>query len=403
VDPQELARRFVVPLDLDGAAKLQQVKHSQAWRTAPSVDSLMPTHRIALNEFTILRESLFMLHGVKTTLFDDDCTHRPAYQLENVAWETYSSLIKSYSDAGRGLKTLRLFVLPSQQRASPPHWQMFQDCILNGLADIDREITKIETRLAAPQEDTVISMMATFNDLKPRMEPLLALSGVVSQLLQDATNTAASSFRHLELLFEDVTMAQLTGQSHVYEFLARVFFESFQAYLCPVRMWMEEGRLLPGDELFFVSRTPGEITPAQMWSLQFTLRRTADGSLHAPSFLRPNVKKIFTAGKSIVVLKKLGKFEVARKLWKQQDEPSLAFDTVCRLGHAGWELTPFPELFGLAFDAWIQSKHHATSSTLKRILFDSCGLGSALDALERVYFMQDGAFLDEQIQLPYAV
>jgi gamma-tubulin complex component 5 len=69
-------------------------------------------------------------------------------------------------------------------------------------------------------------------------------------------------------------------------------------------------------------------------------------------------------------------------------ELSLDFDSVCN--PEVLEYAPFPELFDSAFHAWVESKHHSASSMLRRILFDSCGLQTSLDALSHLYFLADG-------------
>ncbi len=52
---------------------------------------------------------------------------------------------------------------------------------------------------------------------------------------------------------------------------------------------------------------------------------------------------------------------------------------------------PFAERFSDAFSAWIESKHHTASATLRKLLFESYGLSSGLGALQLVYLMTDGS------------
>jgi gamma-tubulin complex component 5 len=193
------------------------------------------------------------------------------------------------------------------------------------------------------------------------------------------------AFRYLEILYKHTCTSQQAGDEEMYKFIGTLFFDCFQVYLRPIRAWMEDGDLTPGDRVFFVSRATGEVDPAKIWQSQFKLRQTQDGKLHAPTFLRALVNKIFTTGKSVVVLKQLKKFSPRHHL--ESDEPLLNFESVCNTHN----LAPFTELFAEAFDAWIQSKHHHASTTLRRILFDSCGLYTSLEALSYIYFMSDGA------------
>jgi gamma-tubulin complex component 5 len=180
----------------------------------------------------------------------------------------------------------------------------------------------------------------------------------------------------------------MAGDDQMYAFMGNVFFECFQIYLRPIRTWMEDGELSQGDKVFFVSEAPGQVEPAALWESRFKLRQTQNGVLHAPRFLRAAASKIFTTGKSVVVLKYLNQFPRMRSA-SPNLEPILDFDTVCN--PAILQLAPFQELFDVAFDGWIQSKHQYASFTLRKILFDSCGLHTSLEALSQIYFMADGA------------
>jgi gamma-tubulin complex component 5 len=178
----------------------------------------------------------------------------------------------------------------------------------------------------------------------------------------------------------------MAGDAELYKFMGTIFFDCFQVYLLPIRTWMEEGNITPGDKVFFVSEAKGEMDPAAIWQSRFKLRQTQDGKLHAPAFLRAAANKIFATGKSVVILKQLNRYQPMSH--SEAQEPPLAFDSVC---DSSQRLAPFTELFAAAFDAWIQSKHHHASTTLRKILFDNCGLHSSLNALAYVYFMADGS------------
>ncbi|GKT58711.1 gamma-tubulin complex component [Colletotrichum tofieldiae] len=364
---------------------LREVQDSQAWRIEAKTTSSTRQHKVPITEFQATRDALFMLQGLPTTLFQKDGLPNPAYQIVSVAWDTYKALITCFAESGRQLFLLRSF---SKRAQTAPLFRVFRDNVLTSLQSFDKKISAIQERLAVPREDTIVSMSAILEELKPHLEPLRSLSEIVRQLYDPANGGA---FRFLELLYDEIGIAQLSGRDATYEFLGRIFFNCFQVYLRPIRLWMSEGQLMPGDKVFFVSELPTQVPLRQVWQEQFKLRRTSDGVLHAPSFLQPSVGKVFTAGKSIVVLKHLGKFESLRELWDEQ-EPPLTFDTICP---PGLELAPFPELFTSSFNLWMQSKYHATSETLKQALFDSCGLEANIEALQQLYLMADGAAADE--------
>ncbi|PNP74053.1 hypothetical protein FNYG_12569 [Fusarium nygamai] len=361
--------------------KLHEIREAQGWRTEKPTDASGHARKVPVTEFQIVREVLFMLQGLDTTLFGPNGTVNPAFQMGHLKWDTHKALLSYFSEAGRQLGILRDFV-SKPQRAS--HIQVLQDTVAKRLDDLDRKSTGIESRLVAPENNVVVSLLSIKGELATLLEPLYSLSNIIAQI-QNVPNQG--TFQYLELLFDDASMAQLSGKLDVYEFLARIFVECFNVYLRPIRLWMEEGKLIPGDKIFFVSQVPSQVSPSKIWREQFRLRRTADGKLHAPNFLQPAAAKIFNAGKNIVILKRLGRWISSGSEWTIQ-EPPLHYDTLCP---KGLELAPFSELFDAAFDAWIQTKYNTSSTTLRNTLFEECGLWSALEAMERLYFMSDGA------------
>ncbi|KAF4951681.1 hypothetical protein FSARC_12858 [Fusarium sarcochroum] len=362
-------------------AQLNEIREAQEWRTEKPTDASGHARKVPVTEFHIVREVLFMLQGLDTTLFGPNGSVNPAFQMAHLKWDTHKALLSYFSEAGRQLAILRGFV-DKPQRVS--HLQVFQDTVAMRLSDFDRRVTVIESRLVAPESNVVVSLLSVKGDLASSLEPLYSLSNIIAQI-QNIPNQG--TFRYLELLFDDASMAQLSGKLDIYEFLARIFVECFNVYLRPIRLWMEEGKLIPGDKIFFVSEAPNQVSPSKIWREQFRLRRTGDGKLHAPNFLQPAAAKIFNAGKNIVILKRLGRWISSGSEWTIQ-EPPLDYETLCP---RGLDLAPFSELFDAAFDGWIQSKYNTTSTTLRNTLFEECGLWSALEAMERLYFMSDGA------------
>ncbi|KAL8327626.1 hypothetical protein RB597_003786 [Gaeumannomyces tritici] len=375
--------------EAEPAPTLEDVAESQSWRlTDPSWDSSGKARKIVITEAQLVREALFMLQGHKTTLFDDKCSPVPAYQLRNVSWDTYRALVMSVGETGRPLLPLRGFVGSNRQDIAL--LQTFQDCIRRALHSFDEAVSTIQARYADLKADMVVSVLDVMEELQPRMLQLRSLSAVVQKLSDERYPHA---FRCLELLYEAACAAQLEGDEAVYRFLSPTFLDCFQVYLRPIRLWMEEGQLLSGDKIFFISESKVQVPLTQIWRGKFKLRKTHEGVLHAPRFLQPAVSRIFTTGKSIVVLKQLGRYESVRQRRGQgaEGEPSLDFAAICPLG---FELAPFGELFDRAFDAWIKSKHLTASTSLQDVLFKSCGLWSTLDAIHSVFLMADGSAAD---------
>lgn len=353
---------------------LDSIRQAQEWRQKGSTGS----RKVPVPEIQVVREVLFMLQGLPTTLFANDGTPRPAFQMSTLAWQTHRAIIGTFAEYGRQLSLARRF---AKQSSEAPHLQVFQNCVTEHLGNLDNTLADAQLRLAAPKQDVSVSLIATKNELFGHIEPLSALANILLKL-QDTPN--ASTFQYLEVLYQEVCMAQLSGKLHIYIFLARMFLDCFAVYLRPIRLWMDEGRLITGDEIFFVTELDKDTPLGRTWHSRFLLRHSTDGKLHAPAFLRPAAGKIFNAGKNIVILRQLGMYNAA----PVRPEPSLDFESVCP---HDLQLAPFAELFGSAFDRWIQSKYGTTSVTLKDALFNKCKLAETLDDLQHIYLSCDGS------------
>lgn len=368
-----------------GDAALEVVEKSQEWRHAalPRDEAGRPL-KIPISELQILREVLFMLNGLPSDLFAPDCTPIPKYQLADISWDTYRALINSFAECGRTLLPLRKFCETTQ---IIPMVQAFQNSVFQRLRLFDRHIALVQHRFVDIKHDTVVSLIALQEELRPHLTPLIALGHVVRQLQDERY---AHAFRCLELLYDATCTAHLSGDIRTYSFLGTIFFECFKVYTIPIRRWMEEGHLTPGDKTFFVAECENPVPLHQIWSHKFELRRTPDNQLHAPNFLQSALKKVFNTGKSVVVLKQLGRFRSVRDHPADRTlEPPLDFESIC--GSPDLALAPFSELFSDAFDLWIKSRYFSTAANLQEILFESCGLWSSFDVLQHIYFMSDGS------------
>lgn len=373
-------------IDQSREDELLQVVKGQSWRyTDPPLNQNGRPNKTSISDLQMFREVLFMLGGHPTSLFDEDCNPVLNYQLYDVTWDTFKALITTFAEWGRTFKPLRAFSTAKQHISL---LQVFQDAISKQLVLLDRRLSGIQERYVTVKQDVVVSLTGILAELGDSLSTLSALSTLVLQLDQQRH---VYPFKYLELLFEAAGRAQAVGDIVLYTSLGQIYFDCFQVYLRPMRLWMEDGKLVEGDKSFFVFQSPTQVPLKDIWNGQFKLRQTQDGVLHAPKFLHPSAKRVFTTGKSVSVLKHLGRYENAKKQWTGR-EPTLDFATVCSSDETG--LSPFAELFSEAFDRWIQSKHHATSATLRRVLFESCNLSEALDSLQHLYFGADLSALD---------
>ncbi|KAI0422088.1 Spc97/Spc98 family protein [Xylaria grammica] len=361
-----------------GRLDLEEIRKSQAWRMRKRPRIPTADHeKTVITQIQAIREILFMLGGLQNSLFDSQGKFLLDIQLSYVSWQIFGSLMVSANDAGRRLSLLRQYV---KQKQKIPLLQAFQAAIEAHLRSFDDTIGSLQADYASISHDFVASVIKLLDNLDPHLRPLNSLAEIIKELGESKNSPP---FHYLELLFDSAQALQLGSDEGAYRLISQLFFECFAVYLQPIRCWMEEGELMDGDKIFFISRSPVDVSWSQAWVDQFKLKKTPQGLLFAPRFLQPAASKIFTTGKSIVILKLLGKH------WPTQEkapEPTTQVD----MGAVS-SLVPFSEVFKGMFDQWMQSKHHAASTTLKQTLFQTYNLSSDLDMLQHIYLMSDGS------------
>ncbi|RCI08677.1 hypothetical protein L249_4854 [Ophiocordyceps polyrhachis-furcata BCC 54312] len=355
---------------------LQSVLEAQAWRTKPHQSAPCT----AVPELQVVREALFMLQGFECSIFNGTADPVPDFQMADAAPETSTALIGSLAETGRRMRVLRQFVAQPQ---TVPHVQALQDCLCRHLADVDRKLSAMQARFASPEGEVVVSLMAVMSEIDSWVEPLLSLSDIVKRC-DDASSSNA--FRYLERIFDEACVAQVADKPGTYELLVRVFVECFNVYLHPVQLWMLEGKLLHGDEPFFITEPCSHVPLGDTWRSRFQIRKTVEGRPFAPSFLQPAVGNIYKAGKNMVALRLLSKEKATASLPLCQ-ELHLDYDVLCP---AGFELAPFSDLFDTAFGRWVQSRCLQLGAKLKTTVVEIWGLFTSLDSLRDLYLMAEG-------------
>lgn len=370
-------------ISVHGEDTLETIRQSQAWRQSYHRFSNPEDHhdqKTAVSEIQMLREVMFLLQGLKTSLFDENGAPIPSFQMAHVAWPTHKSLIGSFAECGGYLEVLRDFV---DQPQTVPHIQSLQDKIDEELSGLDQHLVTIQKRLASPSRPEIASLLALKNELSPWLESLFQLANIVTK----AQTPGSSVFSYLEHLHEAATNAQMSGNPAAYEFLARIFLCCFDVYLRPIRRWIDQGKLSPSNEYFFISEDTMLGATGNIWHHRYRLCYSEDGQLLAPSFLAAPARTICNTGKSVVVLRLLGQVDPHPQP-TTGGEPLLTYEAICA---REMDLVPFGELFALAFDNWIEFKQGETCMILKDILIRKHGLYSALSSLKHLYFMADGA------------
>jgi gamma-tubulin complex component 5 len=374
----------VVAVEMD---PVQELKAAQFWNVVAD-DKKQQAH---ITELQAVRETLFMLAGLPTSMYhlDEQQSNihmNSHYELSHARPETVEHLLAKLIAVGRDLYRLRRW---TRRSSTLPLVQTFEAAVRTRLLVHDRALAQLQQKYLTPQTPIAVSLLQLHLDVRSMSAPVLCLAQLV---LGIEPELLVNPFSHLETLFNQITLAQMTLEAGNFHFLSCVFFDCLQTYLKPIRQWMQAGELGSNDETFFVfqSNTGSDVT--SLWHDRYVLRRDAHDNLRCPAFLHPAAKKIFNTGKSVVFLKEI-ELRNARAT-STHGEPLLDHTTVCGPSDEV-PLLPYPELFQAAFENWMESKYSQASSVLRQYLVEQAGLMRILNIFEMLYLGRNGAVFED--------
>jgi gamma-tubulin complex component 5 len=364
---------------------------AQFWRPKARVNSTEDQEagkdnppELLLTEIQTMREVIFMLLGLPTTAFNFNANKRlvvsTGLRIRHVSPASIIHLLGNLAEIGDQLRIVRRWV---RRETLLTLEQTFQAAIETRLGDLDLSLNEIQTRIQKPPPETVPSLLQLYSEVYRRSQFIQQTAGILMDL------KPARPFGILECLYEKICANQSIGDTDGYEYMAKLFFECFQAYIRPVKSWMETGQLSKHDQVMFIRKKQDEVPLTSLWNDQYHLVREGNDNLYAPNFLHVAAMKIFNTGKSVHFLRHLG-YEGRKPGMQTVVDPIMTFENVCNPADLG-TLSPFPELFNKAFDTFIASSYHSSASMLRAQLEAECGLWRVLDALEYIYFFRNGA------------
>lgn len=365
----------------------KDLEAAQFWNTPSVVDGSVTE----MTELQMLRETLFMLAGLQTSLYKLDPQQssvriNPQYVLASAMSNTVQHLLSELVTIGRDVYRLRQW---TERPQTLPLIQTFESTVRTRLIAFDRALADVQQRNLTPISPVAVSLLQLHTELRSMSAPLLRLAHLTSDV---EAALLVNPFSHLESLFNQINLAQLMLEIRSFQYLSSVFSDCLQTYLKPIRKWMEAGELGANDETFFVFESDSCSDAASLWHDRYVLRRDAQNNLQCPSFLQPAVKKIFNTGKSIIFLKELGIRGAGAQ--PSGSEPRLDHEAVCGLSDEV-PVPPFAELFQAAFDRWMQSKYSQASSVLRQHLVETSGLMRTSVILETLYLGKNGAVFED--------
>ena len=381
---------LIQPQD-DGA--LREIMDAQFWRQQAVTSTMDQLGRnkapmMTLTELQAVRETTLMLLGLPTSIgtVNDrgNVFISPSIRIRHVSHESITDLLQSFAEIGGKLRKVRSW---SERKTAVPLEQRFQVATESRLLEVDHGLNKMQVRFLEPQSQISPSLLQLHDEVCSISRLMQQVHDIVVKL--ESRPNAELSFNILEHLFDRTCANQSIGDEDGYEYMAKLFFECFQTYLRPIRRWMEMGLLSNQDQVMFIGKLQEDVPLVSLWRDQYHLIYDTNAKLHAPKFLHVKAKRIFNTGKSVIFLRNLGYGE-ERSREDSLNARAMTYESVCQPAESGM-VSPFAELFDMAFDAWITGSHHSASLILHTKLESECGLQRSLDALEHIYFFRNGA------------
>ncbi|KAF2467984.1 uncharacterized protein BDR25DRAFT_344691 [Lindgomyces ingoldianus] len=366
---------------------IEEITKAQFWKARPEED----LQKIAITELQAIRETLFMLSGLPTSLYLSNAKNGSIrvcqkYNFSHAITTTIEDLLSQLADIGRDLYRLRQW---TRRGSSLPLIQTFEAAIKARLGSYDQYLASLQQKYLVPDTPIAVSLLELHHEVRTASRPLLQLAQLVADI---EPLLLVNPFAHLETLFDRAGIAQMTLEFDVFEFLSKIFFECLQTYLKPIRKWMESGELGTNDETFFVFESDSGSEVSSLWHDRYVLRRGQGNALRSPNFLQPAAGKIFNTGKSVVFLKEFGIYGAS--LASSGPEPKLDYETLCGTS-SELPLSPFSDLFEAAFERWIENKFSLASTVLRQHLFSECGLFRIFTVFHHLYLSADGSVFQD--------
>ena len=384
---------FLLPINPDAS---EQITKSQFWRKIQGFGERSNEHdasignseSMSLTEAQLSREIIFMLLGLPTPIYrygsDGRLTQDLSPNITHLSQESVGHVLDAFARLGDDLNKIRAWCRRSEEL--PVH-QIFQAGLESKMSEVDSALTKIETTILNFSSSSIISVLGLLDEVSRMTNFTQQLAAIVAEL--SLTPKIKMPFKILEVLCDWTSRNQCIGDVENYKNMASLFFDCLRIYLKPVRRWMESGEIGSQERDFFVKRIPEEVSLESLWQEQHFLIHDNIGSLYAPNFFHMCVRKIFTTGKSVDFLKKLG-YDVENQATEERADQHLNFENFYDSNNFD-KVSPFSELLGVALERWITSTYHSSSQILLQSLKSQCDLEQSLDALELVYFFRNGA------------
>ncbi|XP_072651316.1 gamma-tubulin complex component 5 isoform X12 [Canis lupus baileyi] len=315
----------------------------------------VPDDRVFVTETQVIRETLWLLSGVKKLfifqLIDGKVTVRNSVTVTHLTHSCLRSVLEQIAAYGQVVFRLQEFIdevmghssegmlpgngsLPKKLTEAPFRtYQAFMWALYKYFISFKKELTDIEKYII--NNDTTITLAIVVDKLSPRLAQLKVLHKVfstgVAEVPPDTRNVVRASHL-LNTLYKAILEYDNVGEAseQTVSLLFSLWVETVRPYLQIVDEWIVHGHLCDGAREFIIQRNKNvPVNHRDFWYATYTLYSVSEkteneekmsdnasassGSDQGPSsrqhtmvsFLKPVLKQIIMAGKSMQLLKNL--------------------------------------------------------------------------------------------------
>ncbi|XP_003800202.1 gamma-tubulin complex component 5 isoform X1 [Otolemur garnettii] len=315
----------------------------------------VPDDRVFVTETQVIRETLWLLSGVKKLfifqLIDGKITVRNNIIVTHLTQNCLRSVLEQIAAYGQVVFRLQEFideVMGHNSESMPPGngsvpkksteapfrtYQAFMWALYKYLISFKEELAEIEKCII--NNDITITLAIVVDKLSPRLAQLKVLHKVfstgVAEVPPDTRNVVRASHL-LNTLYKAILEYDNVGEAseQTVSLLFSLWVETVRPYLQTVDEWIVHGHLWDGAREFIIQRNKNvPVNHRDFWYATYTLYSVSEktenedkmsdnasassGSDQGPSgrqhtmvsFLKPVLKQIIMAGKSMQLLKSL--------------------------------------------------------------------------------------------------
>ena len=339
--------------------------------------------KIFFTELQAVRETLFMLQGLPTTLFwrvDHSIEIDKRFCLDHASVHILGDVLESFVTIGLRVDLVRMWL---KRQQTVPVMQSVRVGIEETIRGFDSSLSQIQSRLLAPQQFTIVSLAKLSEDVIEQSRLVMQLANFLENLM----TTDADGINCLDLLYTTICSCQASGAEDLLEPLAHLFLKSFEVYLKPIWRWVELGELDSSLKSMFSDETTQERSLTGLWHDWYKLKNEP-GPHRAPRLMQPLIRQIFVTGKTVVFLRYLPNTGQGRL----SAPTALAMAQTWLLQPSG--LIPFSDALETAIKHAIGGIHRSSSVQLREKLDGECSIWRTLDALHSIFLGKSGWIMD---------